>query len=108
VIGVAGVAGLVVGGVTGGLTLAKKSTVGQHCGAAVGSTDSTACDQTGLAAVSSGRTLGWASTAALIAGGAGVAAAVVMFTTEPRGRQLSGGILAVGPDRAIAGIRGTF
>jgi hypothetical protein len=115
VAGGVGVAGLAVGAVTGGLTLATRSTIAQHCGASVKSTDPTACDLTGLNAVSTGRTLGWVSTAALVVGVAGLGTAVALFATEPRaaktgvrGRWLSGGILSLGPDGALAGVRGAW
>jgi hypothetical protein len=102
-----GAAGLVAGGVMGGLTLAKKSTIDQHCGASVGSSDPTACDATGLSAVSSGRTLGWASTAALIGGGALAGTAIVLFAAEPR-RPKAVGVVSIGPTGAIIGARGAW
>jgi hypothetical protein len=69
VIGVAG-ASLLVSAITGGLTLAKKSTVDAHC-------PNKACDQVGFDAVSAGATLGKVNLATfiigLVAAGGGVA-----------------------------------
>jgi len=55
-----GGAGLVMGAVTGGLAIGKKSTVNEGCG--IGG-DPTACNAAGFSAASSLKTLGAASTA---------------------------------------------
>jgi hypothetical protein len=56
------------------VVLAKRSTVASHCSAG-------ACDARGLAAVSSARTIGTASTAGFAIGGAGLATALVLYLT---------------------------
>jgi hypothetical protein len=73
-----GVAGLVVGGVTGGLVLGKKSEVDDNC-------VDTVCNADGLAAAEDGKTLGTVSTVGFVVGGAGVAAAVVLFVVATQG-----------------------
>lgn len=117
VAGGVGLAGLVVGGVMGGITLGKKGTVDQHCGAGIKSSDETACDPAGLAAVSSGRTAGLVSTVGLAVGLAGVGAAVALYLTEPtppkpgtgaRGRWISAAILSIDPAGATVGARGAW
>jgi hypothetical protein len=72
--GSVGLAGLVVFAVTGGLTLAKKSTVNQHC-------HFNLCDQTGFDAAQSGQTLGMVSGATLIAGAVLTGAGIVLVVT---------------------------
>jgi hypothetical protein len=108
--GGAGVVGLLVGAVTGGLTLAKKSVIDTHCGFPG---DPFGCDATGLAATSAAKPLSVASTVGLVVGALGVGAGVVLFFTEPlpgasRGRGLGGVMLAAGPDGATLGLRGAF
>jgi hypothetical protein len=112
-----GLAGLLLGGVAGGLALAKKGTVGEHCGAAVGSSDEHACDQTGLDAVNGTKTLGLVSTVGFAVGGAGVLAAAVLFFTEPRparpavgrqGRWISARVLSAGPQGVSVGLGGAW
>jgi hypothetical protein len=69
-----GVAGLVVGSITGGVVLAKKSVANDHC-------QGTACDAEGQRAVDTGRTLGWVSTIAFGLGVVGIGTAIVLFAT---------------------------
>ena len=125
--GAAGVAGLVAGGILGGLTAAQKGTIDEHCGAAIGAADETACDQKGLDAANSAKGLGLGSTIALVAGGVALGASVVLFVTEPRpapaapksgaararppvspGAWLSAGVLSAGPTGARVGVQGAF
>ncbi|MCA9642024.1 MAG: hypothetical protein H6718_15855 [Polyangiaceae bacterium] len=61
VLGGVGILGLVVGGVTGFMTLSKKSTADDHC-------PNQRCDAEGYDAVESGRTLGTVSATGIIAG----------------------------------------
>lgn len=68
-----GAASLVVGGVTGVLSLGKASTVKDHCD------DALACDQEGVDAAASGKTLSTVSTVTLIAGGALVAGSAALW-----------------------------
>ncbi len=91
-----------IGAVTGGLALGKKSTVTQNCG--IGG-DATACNSTGLAAANSLKTLGAVRTAGFVIGGLGLAAGVVLFVTEPKPKDaagLGGILLAITPGGAIA------
>jgi hypothetical protein len=78
-----GAAGLLAGAVAGGLAIGKKSTVNQNCG--IGG-DPTACNAAGLSAANSLKTLGTASTAAFVIGGAAAATGIVLFATEPRAK----------------------
>jgi len=79
VIGGVGLVGVVVGAITGGMTIGKKSTVDKEC-------DANRC--TGLTArdaATAGKTLSTVSTVAFIAGGVGLAAGVVLvLTSGPR------------------------
>jgi hypothetical protein len=72
VAGGVGLAGLVLGGVTGGLVLSKKSVVDDNCQDVV-------CNQAGLDAAEEGKTLGTVSTVGFVVGGVGAAAAIVLF-----------------------------
>lgn len=72
-----GAAGLVVGGVTGGLALAGKSTVAAHC---VG----TRCDVEGKQAADRAKALGWASTVGFGVGIAAVATGAVLWLAGSR------------------------
>jgi hypothetical protein len=72
VVGGVGLAAVVVGAITGGLALGKRATVDEHC------TDRL-CDQQGLDAAGSGKTLGDVSTATLVIGGAALVTGVVLL-----------------------------
>jgi hypothetical protein len=67
-LGGVGVAGFVTGAVAGALVLQKKGIVSDHCNAAK------QCDDEGLAATKSGKTLGIVTTAGLVTGVLGVGA----------------------------------
>lgn len=118
VMGGVGVGGLIAGGVLGGLAVAKKSGINQHCGAAVGAKDPTACDQTGLDAANGTKGLALGSTAGLIAGGVLTAAGAIVVLTAPRSgkpstgaqrRWISAGLLLdAGPRGMLAGARGSW
>lgn len=117
VIGGVGVAGLVLGGVTGGLALGKKATITAHCGSGIQSSDETACDPTGFAASTSIRPLGLASTIGFAAGLAGVGTAVVLILAEPRRATpttgarapwIAASVLAAGPGGALVGAEGAW
>jgi hypothetical protein len=116
-IGGVGVAGLVLGGVMGGLTLGKKSVIEAHCGAAIKAPEPTLCDPTGVAAGKSAKTLGLVSTIGFAAGLAGVGAAVVLLLTEhkpaksttgARAPWISADVLSLGPTGATLGAQGSF
>ena len=122
-----GIAGLVAGAVLGGLVLGKKSIVDAHCGQAIGQSDPTGCDQSGAQAGNDAQGLGVGSTLGFAVGGAALAAALVVFLTEPRARSapsplapkraptsskqpvwVSAGPLSIGPETAVLGVRGGF
>ncbi|MEO5730130.1 MAG: hypothetical protein ABI134_24865 [Byssovorax sp.] len=116
-LGGVGVAGLVLGGVMGGLTLGKKSTIEAHCGKGIGAPSELDCDQTGLDAAGSAKTLGLVSTIGFAAGLAGVVTATVLLLTEPkpakpttgaRGPWISADVLSAGLTGATLGAHGSF
>jgi hypothetical protein len=72
-----GLASLVVGGVTGFMTLDRASTVKEHCDGDL------ACDPEGTSAASSGQTLSLVSTITVIVGVLGVGAGGVLLLTTP-------------------------
>jgi len=117
VVGGVGVAGLVLGGVMGGLALGKKSTITAHCGAGIKSSDELACDTDGLAAIESVKPIGLVSTIGFAVGLAGVGTAIVMILTEPkkaksvtgaRGPWMSASVLSAGPSGAMLGAQGAW
>ncbi len=122
VVGGTGLLGLVAGGVMGGLAAAQRGVMDQHCGAAIGQSDRTACDRTGLDASSTAKTAAAGSTIALAAGGALTVTALVLLFTEPKrtaaggatsatgaqGRWVSAGVLSVGPAGAVVGAQGAW
>jgi hypothetical protein len=92
IVGGIGLAGLVVGGVTGALVLQKKSVTNADCTA-------TSCTAAGEAAASAGRTLGPVSTVGLVVGAAGVTAGAVWLGVRRRG----GGSARFGVAPTLAG-----
>jgi hypothetical protein len=72
-----GAGGLVVGGVTGGLAIAGRSTIDAHC-------TGTICDVSGKQAADRAKRLGWASTIGFGAGAASIAAGAVLWLIGPR------------------------
>lgn len=116
-IGGVGVAGLVLGGVMGGLALGKKSILQEHCGSATGAPSDLGCEQTGLDAAGSVKTLGLVSTIGFAAGLAGVGTAVILLVTEhkpakpatgARGPWISANVLSIGPTGTMLGAHGSF
>jgi hypothetical protein len=75
--GAVGVAGLAAGAVAGGLALAKKSAIEQHC-------PDRQCDASGHEAVESGQRAALVSTVGFALGIAGAAAATTLFFLERR------------------------
>ncbi|WP_437727808.1 hypothetical protein [Sorangium sp. So ce861] len=117
VAGGVGVAGLVLGGITGALTLGKKSIVDKHCGSGIGSSDETACDQIGLDAADSASATGLVSTIGFGVGLVGLGAAAVLYLTEPKqsepaagatSRRIRAGVLAAGPEGVVLGASGAW
>jgi hypothetical protein len=106
-----GAAMLVVGGVTGGLALSKKSTVNADCKNLV-------CTSTGQSAVTAGRTLGNVSTAGFVIGGAALATGIALYFTAPKkpaGESRAAGLPAgiaggidAGPQGVSATVKGVF
>jgi hypothetical protein len=98
VVGGVGLVGLGVGAVTGLMVLGKKSTVDDptHC-------DPTThvCDQAGLDAASSGKTLSTVSTVAFVAGGALLVTGAVLVLTG--GHAAPASAVAVGPETYAGG-----
>jgi hypothetical protein len=72
-----GAAGLVMGGITGGLALSDKRTADAQC-------PKFACSPGGLDAVEHGRAMARLSTVGFAIGGAGIAAGVILFLTRPK------------------------
>lgn len=110
VVGGVGVAGLVLGGVMGGLTLGKKSVLEKNCGIRG---DATGCNDQGLSAASDAKTFGLVSTVGFAVGGAGVATAVILLLTAPKRateapRGVQPGVLSAGREGAIVGFRGAW
>ncbi|WP_437818641.1 hypothetical protein [Sorangium sp. So ce1078] len=117
VAGGVGVAGLVLGGITGALTLGKKSVVEEHCGSGIGVSDETSCDQTGMDAAESASTTGLVSTIGFGVGLAGLGAAAVLYLTEPEpsettagatSTRIRAGVLAAGPQGVVLGASGAW
>jgi hypothetical protein len=117
VAGGVGVAGLIVGGVTGALAMGKKSVVNEHCGSGIDQQDEEACDPTGLAASHSMKTFGLVSTLGFGVALAGLGTAGVLFFTDPArktsttatgSRWVSAGLLSAGPEGALVGARGVW
>jgi exonuclease VII small subunit len=88
VLGGVGLAAIVMGAVTGGLVLERKSTVEDHCA------DDVCDDQAGVDAASEGRALAIASTVGFVAGAALVAVGVVLVVTADDGEDTA---VAIGP-----------
>jgi hypothetical protein len=112
-----GVAGLVLGGVMGGLAAGKKTTITTHCAPPVVEGDPYRCDPTGLAAANSGQMFALVSTIGVAAGLAGVATAIVLLVTEHRPVKpstaaqkpwISPDVLSLGPTGATLGAVGRF
>jgi hypothetical protein len=108
VAGGAGAVLVIVGAVTGGLALAKKSTVNADC-------KGLSCSSTGEQAVSAGKTLGTVSTVGFVVGAAGLGAGAVLFFTAPRARtpdakgaRWEGLAIAGGPDGASMSMKGAW
>jgi hypothetical protein len=104
-----GLAGVVVGGVTGGLVFSKKGDVDAECVELV-------CTPAGKDAVDDAQTLGLVSTVSFIVGGAGVATAALLFFLAPDADEPAVGSaarpmrlnLGAGPDGASIGLSGSF
>jgi hypothetical protein len=90
-----GVASLAVAGITGGIALSQRSETSSVCNAA-----GVCVTERGVKAGNEARTMADVETGALVVGGVAVAAAIVLWLTEPRARRTSlvwtpGGVTAV-------------
>jgi hypothetical protein len=100
VVGGVGVAGLIVGGVFGGLTLAAKSTVNGGC-----SSTTHTCSQDAHDAAGRGQTFGPVSTVGLVIGGAGVVTSIVLFATRKSASTATSPSVGVNPVVTPSGAR---
>jgi serine/threonine-protein kinase len=87
VVGGVGVAGLIIGGVFGGLTLSKTGDSKAYCSAG----SPVQCDPTGLQLRSDAKGLAKVSDIALAVGGAAMVAGIILFVTAPSGKAPSTG-----------------
>jgi len=106
VIGGVGVAGIVVGSITGFMVLGKKSTVNSECMDHV-------CRQAGTNAANSGKTLGLVSDIGFGVGIAGLATSAILLLTQPKAESSAQAprwqpLLASAPGGAWAGIGKRF
>jgi hypothetical protein len=116
VAGGVGIAGVVVGAVTGGLMLSKKGTVSSDCTNGPGGV-ALCRDSAGVDAGNSAKTLGLVSSVGWVTALVGLGVGTVLFATEPRaakpsqgknGRRLSAGLLATSGSGASFGVEGGF
>jgi hypothetical protein len=84
IVGGVGVAGLIVGAVTGGLVLSNKSTANANC---TNGPPPTCRTQAGIDAANAVHTLGPVTTVALVVGGAGLAGAAIWLGVRGSGKQ---------------------
>jgi hypothetical protein len=99
-----GLAGIVVGSVTGIMSMGKKKTVDDNC-------DGTVCNQTGLSASDDGRMLGNVSTVGFAVGAAGLVTGIVLLITSPSPKKETARwtpSLVVGSHGATAGLQGAW
>ncbi len=119
--GGAGLAGLAIGGLLGGLAIGTGSTVKANCGQAIDKSDPSTCNTTGLSASQDLKHLAVGSNIAFIAGGIALAAGVTMYilapnSSDPKTPQagkrprpsLQAGILSTTPTRLVVGAQGSF
>jgi hypothetical protein len=92
-IGGVGIAGLVVGGVTGALVLGKRSIADEHC-----YPELQRCDQEGIDANDAGRTLGVVSTTGFVVGVLGIGLGTYfILTSADRGEPATALVTRVAP-----------
>lgn len=99
-----GLAGIAVGGVTGGMVLGKKGTIDAHC-------DGTVCDRRGKDAADSAQSLALVSSIGFGVGIAGVATATVLLITDssvPERTSRSAPVVAAAPGGAVVGWTGAW
>jgi len=100
-----GAAGLVFGGITGGLAVGQKNIVEENC-------SGLNCNMQGFDAVNHGRTFGNLSTVGFIAGGALAAVGAVLVITAPKAKPKTSWLTGVGAtataNGAFVGVEGQF
>jgi hypothetical protein len=107
VLGGVGLVGVALGAVTGGLTLAKKGAITDGC-------HDHLCTADGKAAADSAQTLGLVSTVGFVAGGAALAAGVVLVLVAPSSAKaptktgIAPWVDVAGASGASAGVKGVF
>lgn len=97
VLGGVGIAGLVAGGISGGLALKKKNDVPAQCNGSV-------CNADGISSLDGAKNAATISTISFIAGGALVATGAIVFLVAPRAPATTGWTFSPGSDGAIAGL----
>jgi hypothetical protein len=116
VAGGVGIAGLILGGVAGGMALGKRAVIKQNCN--IGG-DAAACNDEGLSAASDATALGIVSTVGFGAGVVGLGVGVALWLTEPARPKrvaaapgpvgwMSAGVLSASQEGAIVGLRGRW
>jgi hypothetical protein len=101
VVGGVGIAGLVVGIVTGVMAIDRKSTADAHC-------PFKSCDSVGWDAVQSGRTLGGVSVASFVVGAAGVAVGTALVVVGRSSSSKAAVGVSAGPGGGSLVLRGAF
>jgi hypothetical protein len=100
VVGGLGLAGLAVGAVTGGLTIAKKNVVDDNC--------SPTCNDASREAATAGKALSAASTVSFIAGGALTVTGIVLVAVGSKRTPTTTLAAAPGPGGTLVTMRGSF
>lgn len=117
VAGGVGLAGLILGGVMGGLALAQKSTVDAKCTTDLGGSRIACDDEASLRAAENLQDYGLWSTIGFGVGLAGSAVVVVLLATEPARaseapvagvKHLTAGVLSAGPTGGMLGVAGAW
>lgn len=113
VVGGVGLAGLVLGGVTGAMVIYKGSVIEKNCGEGAGFPIANACNKTGHEAFLEAMDISPVSTIGFGVGAAGVVTAAILLATERKRAPVASrgfhlGVLTAGRDSAIFGIRGEW
>jgi eukaryotic-like serine/threonine-protein kinase len=103
-VGVAGVAGVIVGAVFGVRAMNKNSASKQDCSPA----DPNFCNDTGVSLRGDAQTAATISTAALVIGGAAITGGVVLFATTPSGTKPEAARLELAPRPGGLAMQGRF
>ena len=95
--GAVGLVGLGVGGVFGAIALSENNSTAGHCNGSV-------CDASTIATLNDARNDATVSTVAFAAGGAALAAGIVIYLTAPHGAPSTGLLLSPGGGGSMAGL----